>query len=195
MNALVLLLASSVIELPLAAGPPDPALPAQLSGVPGVERVEIGSRTLRLELAPGAELRLSELETAAGESKIDRGRLPVGPMTVFEIDAGQCFFCAEGPLSKRLSQKSAVQRFWIVDYLAHGRLRFRIEPRSPSATLADLGRLPVEDIVFTDRYQGIERVDLYWPTGGILWRESEPTARREATRSRKPLMIFPTAGT
>lgn len=195
MIVLVLLLASSVIELPLAAGPSNPALPARLSGIPGVERAEIGSRALRLELAPGAELRLSELSKAAQGSKIDRRRLPVGPMTVFEIDAGQCFFCAEGPLSKRLSQKRAVGRFWVVDYVAHGRLRFRIEPRSPGAILADLGRLPVEDIVFTDRYQGVERVELYWATGGILWRESEEAARREAARSRKPLMIFPTAGT
>ena len=45
------------------------------------------------------------------------------------------------------------------------------------------------------RYDGIDRVQHDWPTGGIAWRQDEEEARREALESRKPLLIFPTAGT
>ena len=52
-----------------------------------------------------------------------------------------------------------------------------------------------EDLVFTARYDGEGPLDLYWRTGGIAWRPDDESARREAAESKKPLMIFPTAGT
>lgn len=192
-----LALVSGVIELPFSGAPLEPSRLELVSRIPGVARAETGAGALRIELAQGAELRLSTLRKALGtrETAIDRRRLPLGPHTIFEMDAGQCFFCAERPLGKRLSRRPVVRRWTVVDYAARGRLRFRIEPRTADATLGALGRLPVEDILFTTRYEGVERVELYWPSGGIRWRESEKAARREASDSAKPLLIFPTAGT
>ena len=73
-------------------------------------------------------------------------------------------------------------------------MRFRVEPKGP-LTFGSLEGDSFEDVVFTHRYSNAGWVNLYWPTGGIAWRADEKAARREATESKKPLMIFPTAGT
>jgi len=151
-----------------------------------------GRNSLRITIDETSELRLTEIERLL-RAPVDRSRLPLNRKTIFEIEAGQCFFCAEGPLGKRLDARAFVKRWSVVDYAPKGRLRFRIEP-DREVSLDALG-LSVEDVVLTARYEGIERVDLYWPTGGISWRANERSAREEAARSKKPLMIFPTAGT
>jgi hypothetical protein len=73
-------------------------------------------------------------------------------------------------------------------------MHFRIEAKEPT-TLEALGRLPFEDVLFTDQYDAIEEVQLDWPTGGVHWKATEEEARAEAARLKKPLMLFPTAGT
>jgi hypothetical protein len=111
------------------------------------------------------------------------------------MNAGVCFFCAEGPLGQTLARRSFVSDWSVVDYYAKGRLRFRINADG-KATIGALGGTGAfEDIIITDRYEGLGAPNLYWATGGVEWRVNEAVARQEASRSQKPLILFPTAGT
>ncbi len=184
--------------VPLAGNPPGAAAVSEIRRLPGVVGVETAEPGLRLQVARDQEVRLREIarvlaERAPGTS-VDRDRLAIDAHTIFELDAGVCFFCAEKPLGQTLARKSFIERWSVVDYAPKGRLRFRVEPRN-AASLAALGGDTFEDIILTARYDGRGVPDLYWPTGGVLWRKDQAAARREATASKKPLMIFPTAGT
>ena len=121
--------------------------------------------------------------------------MTIGARTIFQLNAGVCFFCAEGPLGQTLARRPFVSDWSVVDYHVKGRLRFRIEADDKTTIGALGGTDAFEDVILTDRYDGMGAPDLYWPTGGVEWRPDEAAARAEATRSRKPLMIFPTAGT
>jgi hypothetical protein len=194
----VVALGTTTLQIPLKGDPPPPAAMAALNAATGVERVKVTGAALALDVAADGEVRLGDLSRALGRvttrTTIDAGRLAIGPHTIFEINAGQCFFCAEAPLASTLSRMKFVRKWTVVDYATKGRLRFRVEPVG-EVLLSALGGDAFEDILFTGRYDETERVNLYWPTGGVAWRPNEQAARREATISRKPLMIFPTAGT
>jgi hypothetical protein len=194
----VIALAAAAIDLPLTGDPVSGPVLSDLAKVPGVGRIEPKGAILRLDVSPGAEVRLRDLTEAlkrnTSRTTIDQDKLAITSQTIFELNAGQCFFCAEKPLGDTLTRKPFVRQWSVVDYVAKGRLRFRVNT-SAAADLGTLGSDGIEDVVFTDRYEGVNGVDLYWPTGGVAWRPTETAARQEATASRKPLMIFPTAGT
>ena len=191
-------LASVLFEIPLLGAPLTPPILDELDDLKGVAAIQEEDGALRLKVPSGEVVRLSAISDTIRrhtvKTEIDYDGVRIGGHTIFEMDAGQCFNCSEGPLGKRLSRKDWVEGWSVVDYAARGRLRFRITPRD-EARLAALGRLPFEDILFTDRYDGIERVNLDWPTGSIHWRANEAEARWESSRSLKPLLFFPTAGT
>ena len=194
----VLALGSASFEIPLSGNPLPPAAVEGLASVRGVERIDVSGTSLSLNVAPDHEVRLRDLARAierfTDKTTVDTDRLPIGPHTIFEINAGQCFFCAEAPLGATLARMKFLKKWTVVDYATKGRLRFRVEAEG-QVPLSAIGGDTFEDILFTARYDATERLDLYWPTGGIAWRADERTARDEATASRKPLMIFPTAGT
>ena len=191
-------LATIVFDIPLLGSPLTPPILDELRELEGIATLQADGPALHLEIEPRSMVRLSVLSETIRrhtvKTEIDYDGIPLGAHTIFEMNAGQCFNCSEGPLKQRLSRKGWIDRWSVVDYAAKGRLRFRITPRG-EARLAALGRLPFEDILFTDRYDTTERVDLDWPTGSVEWRESEEEARWESSRSLKPLLIFPTAGT
>ncbi len=93
-----------------------------------------------------------------------------------------------------LACRSFVKSWSVVDYRERGRLRFRIEP-VVEVLAAAMDVESFEDVILTSRYDGRGAPDLYWPTGGVAWRVDETSARHEAAISKKPLMLFPTAGT
>ncbi len=191
-------LATIVFDIPLLGSPLTPPILDELRELEGIATLRADGPALRLEIEPRSVVRLSALSETIRrhtlKTEIDYDGIPLGGHTIFEMDAGQCFNCSEGPLKQRLSRKDWIDRWSVVDYAAKGRLRFRITPRG-EARLAALGRLPFEDILFTDRYDTTERANLDWPTGSVQWRESEEEARWESSRPLKPLLIFPTAGT
>ena len=191
-------LAAIVFDLPLLGSPLTSPILDELKNLNGVAAIQADSGALHLEVEAHGLVRLSAISGTIRrhtvKTEIDYDRVPLGAHTIFEMDAGQCFNCSEGPLKQRLSRKDWVNRWSVVDYAAKGRLRFRITPRG-DAQLAALGRLPFEDILFTARYDTTERVSLDWPTGSVHWRSSEEEARWESSRSLKPLLVFPTAGT
>ena len=193
-----LAVSAGTFEIPLKGAPIDPATLQKLKAVSGISRIETAGGRLQLQVADGAEVRLSSLAaalaTGAPSTAVDRDRLPVTANTIFEMNAGQCFFCAEKPIGHTLSRLPFVKHWAVVDYVTKGRMRFRVEPNGP-LEFASLQGDPFEDVILTMRYAESGPVDLYWPTGGVAWRPDEKSARREATESKKPLMIFPTAGT
>jgi hypothetical protein len=195
---LALSVATGAFEVPLSGTPLDPSRIAVLQSVAGVEHLEAARGRLELMVRDNAEVRLRDLEAAlaahAPGTTVDRNRLPVTRDTIFELNAGQCFFCAEKPIGRTLSHLPYVADWAVVDYVTKGRMRFRVEPKGP-LTFQTLEADPFEDVIFTHRYSNSGWVNLYWPTGGIAWRADEASARREATATKKPLMIFPTAGT
>ena len=195
---LAVALGSASVQIPLSGDPLPPSVTDGLRLVPGVVRVDASGDGLTLEVAPDSEVRLRTLERAlarlTSKTRIDSDRLLIGPQTILELNAGRCYFCAETPLGATLARMQFVKNWTVVDYVTKGRLRFRIEPQG-EVPLRLMGGDTFEDIVFTARYDGHERVNLYWPGAGIAWRANEAVARSEATASRKPLMIFPTAGT
>jgi hypothetical protein len=189
-------LGTATIQVPVT-GTVSPQAVTDLKAVPGIEEVATAPGGLTLTVADGREVRLRALERVLERHKagaVATDRLAITPQTIFEINAGQCFFCAEEPLKLTLDRKTFIASWSVVDYHTKGRLRFRVEPKQPTE-LKVLGGDTFEDIVFTARYDGQPPLDLFWPTGGVLWRKDEATARAEATKSKKPLMIFPTAGT
>ena len=188
-----------VTLVPLSGAAPDAEALAAVEHLPGVASVALGGDSLSIGIVSGAEVSLRELSSTlaahAPGTGIERDGLRIDAHTIIQLNAGVCFFCAEEPLGQTLARRPFVADWSVVDYRAKGRLRFRIEA-TDGATIGDLGGTDAfEDIVLTDRYDGLGAPDLYWPTGGVEWRADEATARREATRSLKPLMIFPTAGT
>ncbi len=191
-------LTAIVVDIPLLGSPLTPPILDELRDLKGVAAIQADDRALRLEVEPRGVVRLSAISETIRrhtvKTEIDYDGVPLGAHTIFEMDAGQCFHCSEGPLKQRLSRKDWVERWSVVDYAAKGRMHFRITPRG-EARLAALGRLPFEDILLTDRYDTVEPVNLDWPTGSVHWRKSEEEARWESSRSLKPLLIFPTAGT
>jgi hypothetical protein len=195
---LAVALGTASVQIPLSGDPLPPSVTDGLTSVRGVARVEASGDALALEIAPDSAVRLRDLSRAlaryTSKTRIDTDRLLIGRHTILEINAGRCFFCAEGPLGATLARMRFVKTWTVVDYVTKGRLRFRLEPHG-EVPLSLLGGDTFEDILFTARYDEVERLDLYWPTGGVAWRPNEKTARSEATASRKPLLIFPTAGT
>lgn len=193
-----ILLAALVIELPLLGAPLSSELKEALNRVEGVERIEVTDQLLHLVIEEGKTVRYQQLRktirsrTSATELELDR--IPLGPHTIFQIDAGQCFSCATAPLAKRLERLSWVDTWNIVGYAPKGRMRVRIEPKKPTS-LEAIGMLPFEDILFTQQFDGVREVVHDWPTGGVEWRASEAEARAEARRLGKPLLLFPTGGT
>ena len=194
----VLLAAALAIEIPLLGAPLAPDVVQELNLLPGVERIEVEGDLLRLAVVPGRAVRYADIirtirsQTVATELDVDQ--IPLGRQTIFQMDAGQCFHCASAPLKKRLERKPWLDTWSVVGYAPKGRMHFRIEPKEPT-TLDALGRLPFEDVLFTDQYDAIEEVQYDWPTGGVHWKATEEEARKEAARLKKPLMLFPTAGT
>ena len=194
----VLLAAALAIEIPLLGAPLAPDVVQELNLLPGVERIEVEDDLLHLTVVPGRAVRYADIirtirsHTVATELDVDR--IPLGRQTIFQMNAGQCFHCASAPLAKRLERKPWLDTWSVVGYAPKGRMHFRIEPKEPT-TLDALGRLPFEDVLFTDQYDAIEEVQYDWPTGGVHWKATEEAARQEAARLKKPLMLFPTAGT
>ena len=196
--ALWMPLAAIVFEIPLLGSPLTPPVLDDLKTLEGVAAIQAANGALHLEVESKSVVRLSAISETIRhhtvKTEIDYDSVPLGVHTIFEMDAGRCFNCSEGPLKQRLSRKDWIDRWSVVDYAAKGRMRFRITPRDDTR-LGALGRLPFEDILFTDRYDTTERVSLDWPTGAVHWRRSEEEARWESSRSLKPLLMFPTAGT
>ncbi len=188
-----------VTLVPFTGTAPSAEALAAIEQLPGIASVALDGDALRLEVESGAEVSIRDLSGAlarhAPDTRIDRDGLRIAAHTIIQLNAGVCFFCAEGPLGQTLARRPFVADWSVVDYQTKGRLLFRIEATG-GATIGQLGGTDAfEDIVLTDRYDGLGPPDLYWATGGVEWRADEATARREATRSRKPLMIFPTAST
>jgi hypothetical protein len=188
-----------VVELPITGAPlSDEALTA-IEQLPGVRAATLDREVLSLEVAPDSEVSVSDVVAVLSEyapnSRLERDGVTIGAHTIFQMNAGVCFFCAEGPLGQTLARRSFVSDWSVVDYYAKGRLRFRINADG-KATIGALGGTGAfEDIIITDRYEGLGAPNLYWPTGGVEWRANEATARQEASHSQKPLILFPTAGT
>ena len=188
-----------VVELPITGAPlSDEALTA-IEQLPGVRAAALDREVLSLEVAPDSEVSVSDVVAVLSEyapnSRLERDGVTIGAHTIFQMNAGVCFFCAEGPLGQTLARRSFVSDWSVVDYYAKGRLRFRINADG-KATIGALGGTGAfEDIIITDRYEGLGAPNLYWPTGGVKWRANEATARQEASHSQKPLILFPTAGT
>jgi hypothetical protein len=194
----VFLAAALAVEIPLLGEALAPEVVQELSLLPGADGVEGGDGLLRFQVAPGKVVRYSDVARILRDhtvaTEIDVDRIALGRNSVFQMDAGQCFECASSPLGKRLERKAWVDRWAVVGYAPKGRMLFRIEPKEPT-TLDALGRLPFEDILFTDEYDAVEEVSLDWPAGGVHWKATEEEAREEAARFKKPLLFFPTAGT
>ena len=163
-----------------------------------MESVAVDGRHLSVHVHPDADVSLREIERLverhSPSTKVDTDRLVPGPRTIFQLDAGVCFFCAEGPIGMTLARRSFVKSWSVVDYRERGRLRFRIEPVG-EVLAAAMDVESFEDVILPSRYDGLGAPDLYWPTGGVAWRVDETSARHEAAISKKPLMLFPTAGT
>ncbi len=190
-----------VTLVPFTGTAPSAEALTAIERLPGIASVALDSDNdaLSIEVVSGAAVSIRDLSGALAEhapdTRIDRDRIRIAAHTIIQLNAGVCFFCAEGPLGQTLARRPFVVDWSVVDYRTKGRLLFRIEATG-GATIGQLGGTDAfEDIVLTDRYDGLGPPDLYWATGGVEWRADEATARREATRSRKPLMIFPTAGT
>jgi hypothetical protein len=196
--AAALAAAAAVFDVPLLGAPPTEAVIEELGRLPGVVSLRRNGDGLRFEMEPRALLRLQQVKEAIRrhtvKTEVDYDRIPLTRRSVFQLDAGQCFNCTEGPLRQRLDRREWVSSWSVVDFAARGRMRIRIEPNRPT-TLSELGPLPFEDLLLTDRYDAVDQAELYWRTGGIAWRPSEEVARREARETKKPLFIFPTAGT
>jgi hypothetical protein len=194
----VLLAAAITIEIPLLGEPLAPEVVEELSLLPGADRIEAEEGLLRLSVAAGKAVRYFDIARALRDhtvaTEIDVDQVQLGRHTIFQMDAGRCFECASSPLEKRLERKAWVERWAVVGYAPKGRMLFRIEPKEPT-TLDALGRLPFEDLIFTDQYDAVSEVMLDWSTGGVHWRATEEEAREEAARLKKPLLFFPTAGT
>lgn len=194
----ILLAAALTIEIPLLGEALAPEVVQELALLPGADRVEAEEGMLRVAVAPGRTVRYSDVDRILRDhtvaTEIDVDRIQLGRHAIFQMDAGQCFECASSPLEKRLERKAWVDRWAVVGYAPKGRMLFRIEPKEPT-TLDALGRLPFEDILFTDEYDAVSEVMLDWSTGGVHWRATEEEAREEAARLEKPLLFFPTAGT
>jgi len=187
------------IELLITGAPLDDHVLAAIEQMPGIAAASFDGNELSVKVTPGAEVSVRDvaavLAAHAPGAHLERDGVAIGAHTIFQMNAGVCFFCAEEPLGQTLARRPFVSDWSVVDYRAKGRLRFRIDADG-EATIGDLGGTDAfEDVVLTDRYDGLEALDLYWATGGVEWRSDEATARQEATRSRKPLMLFPTAGT
>ena len=188
-----------VVELPITGALlSDEALTA-IEQLPGVRAATLDREVLSLEVAPDSEVSVSDVVAVLSEyapnSRLERDGVTIGAHTIFQMNAGVCFFCAEGPLGQTLARRSFVSDWSVVDYYAKGRLRFRINADG-KATIGALGGTGAfEDIIITDRYEGLGAPNLYWATGGVEWRVNEAVARQEASRSQKPLILFPTAGT
>lgn len=197
--AFVTALSTASVEVPLAGPPPPADALTALEALPGVSRIVVEPGALRVEVLPDGEVRVSEIARVLSEhapgTRPDRDRLVIGPHTIFEMNAGVCFFCAEKPLGQALMRRPFVRDWSVVDYWTRGRMRFRVETREAAPVEALGGGELLEDVILTARYVGRGEPDLYWPTGGVEWRPDEAAARREATASRRPLLIFPTAGT
>ena len=190
-----------VTLVPLTGAAPDAEVLTAIEWLPGIASVALDgdNDALSIEVVSGAEVSIRDLSGAlaqhAPDTQIARDGIRISTHTIIQLNAGVCFFCAEEPLGQALARRPFVVDWSVVDYRAKGRLRFRLEAMG-GATIGKLGGTDAfEDIVLTDRYDGLGAPDLYWATGGVEWRADEATARREATRSRKPLVIFPTAGT
>ena len=190
-----------VTLVPFTGAVPSAEALTAIERLPGVAAVALDgdNDALSIEAVSGSEFSIHDLSGALAEhapdTQIDRDGISIAAHTVIQLNAGVCFFCAEEPLGQTLARRPFVVDWSVVDYRAKGRLRFRLETTG-GATIGQLGGTDAfEDIVLTDRYDGLGAPDLYWATGGVEWRADEATARREATRSRKPLVIFPTAGT
>ena len=188
-----------VVELPISGAPLSDEALAAIEQLPGVRAAALDRDVLSLEVAPDSEVSVSDvvavLTEHAPDSNLERDGVTIGAHTIFQMNAGVCFFCAEGPLGQTLARRSFVSDWSVVDYYAKGRLRFRINADG-KATIGALGGTGAfEDIIITDRYEGLSAVNLYWATGGVEWRVNEAVARQEASRSQKPLILFPTAGT
>ena len=186
------------VELPVIGAPLEPEVAEHLRALPNVASAEVGDSAFRLTLVPGRELSYNDVVRTLREhtvaTEIDADRIPLGRHTIFQVDAGQCFHCTEQPMRTRLSRKEWIERWAVVGYAPQGRMHFRVEPKRPTP-LEALGAMPYEDILFTDRYDGVDEAFHDWPTGGVAWRASEEEARKDATASKKPLFFFPTAGT
>ena len=184
---------SATIEVPLTGAPVTAVALDELRRLPGVTSIVTDGRSLTVEVAEDAEVRIRDIADVladhAPQTEVDLDRLGISRHTIFELNAGVCFFCAEQPLGQTLARRAFVEDWSVVDYQA------RIEPNEDVRVEALGGTETFEDIVLTARYDGAGAPDLYWPTGSVEWRLDEATARQEATASKKPLMIFPTAGT
>ncbi len=190
-----------VTLVPFTGAAPSAEALTAIERLPGIASVALDddNDALSIEVVSGAEVSIRDLSGALAEhapdTQIDRDGIRISTHTIIQLNAGVCFFCAEEPLGQTLARRPFVADWSVVDYRAKGRLRFRLETTG-GATIGKLGGTDAfEDVVLTDRYDGLGAPDLYWTTGGVEWRADEASARREATRSRKPLIIFPTAGT
>jgi hypothetical protein len=156
-----------------------------LNRLPGINASNIDGKSISVDVADNAELRVSDINQVLAvhspDTTVDRDRLIISPHTIFQL--------------KTLDRRPFVKTWSVVDYWQLGRLLFRIEPNRV-VRVEELGRTNAfEDIVLTNQFDDRGAPDLYWPTGGVEWRKDEQAARHEATASKKPLMIFPTAGT
>ncbi len=198
--SLALASAGTSIDVPLTGEPLAPSALAALDALPGVDTVIVDGHRLELTVLADAEVSLREVEALverhSSGTRVDTGQLLIGAHTIFQLDAGVCFRCAEEPIGQTLARRPFVRDWTVVDYQARGRLRFRVEPTDDELRAEAMDVESFEDVILTGRYDGLGAPDLYWSTGGgVAWRPDEQTARREATSSKKPLMIFPTAGT
>ncbi|MEC8951839.1 MAG: hypothetical protein VYB87_01670 [Acidobacteriota bacterium] len=188
-----------VVELPIAGAPLSDEALAAIEQLPGVRAAALDREVLSLEVAPDSEVSVSDIVAVLTEhapgSRLERDGVTIGAHTIFQMNAGVCFFCAEGPLGQTLARRSFVSDWSVVDYYAKGRLRFRVDADGKATIGALGGTSAFEDIIITDRYEGLGAPNLYWATGGVAWRANEAIARQEASRSQKPLILFPTAGT
>ena len=158
-----------------------------LNRLPGVTASNIDGKSISVDVADNVELRISDINQVLAvhspDTRVNRDRLIISPHTIFQLNAGVCFFCAEQPLGQTLDRRPFVKTWSVVDYWQLGRLLFRIEPNRV-VRVEELGRTSAfEDIVLTNQFDDRGAPDLYWPTGGVEWQR---TNRRRGTKPPHP---------
>ena len=156
--------ATPVTLVPFTGAAPDAEVLTAIERLPGIASVALDGNALSIEVVSGAEVSIRDLSGALAEhapnTQIARDGIRISTHTIIQLNAGVCFFCAEEPLGQTLARRPFVVDWSVVDYRAKGRLRFRLETTG-GATIGKLGGTDAfEDIVLTDRYDGLGAPDL-----------------------------------